>query len=159
MTLAPEATVGRDSELALLDGLLDELASSAMTCVAVQGDPGIGKTRLLRELRARAETRGHLTLAGSSAEFERDLPFGVWDDALDAHVAALDRSQWDPGSRRGWPRSSPRWARPTARPPSWPTSATAFTGRCGRCCACSPPTGRSCSCSTTCTGATRRRSS
>ncbi len=29
-------------------------------------------------------------LAGSAAEFERDLPFGVWVDALDAYVASQD---------------------------------------------------------------------
>jgi hypothetical protein len=31
-----------------------------------------------------------VVLAGSAAEFERDLPFGVWVDALDACVASQD---------------------------------------------------------------------
>ena len=44
----------------------------------MEGEPGIGKTRLLAELRERADSRGHLVLAGSAAEFERDMPFGVW---------------------------------------------------------------------------------
>ncbi len=38
-------------------------------------------------------------LNGSSAEFEQDMPFGVWVDALDAYVAAQDPSEaggWDP---------------------------------------------------------------
>ena len=61
-------------------------------CVAVEGEPGIGKTRLLAELRRRAEARGHLVLAGSAAEFERDLPYGVWVDALDAYVASQELS-------------------------------------------------------------------
>ena len=30
-------------------------------------------------------------LAGAAAEFERDLPFGVWVDALDAYVASQER--------------------------------------------------------------------
>ena len=34
----------------------------------VEGEPGIGKTWLLSELRRRAEERGHLVLAGSAAE-------------------------------------------------------------------------------------------
>ena len=54
----------------------------------VAGDPGIGKTRLLRELRERAEAQGHLVLSGAAAEFERDLPYSVWVDALDAYVGA-----------------------------------------------------------------------
>ena len=64
-------------------------------CLVVQGDPGIGKTQLLGELRRRADERGSTVLAGSSAEFERDLPLGVWVDALDTHVASLEDDGWD----------------------------------------------------------------
>ena len=81
-------TVGREQELALLDGALDELERGAFACVAIDGEPGIGKTRLLDELRRRAERRHWLVLEGSAAEFERDLPFSVWADALDAYVAS-----------------------------------------------------------------------
>jgi hypothetical protein len=56
--------------------------------VAVEGEPGIGKTSLLSELRHRAEDHGCLLLYGLAAEFERELPFSVWTDALDAHVAS-----------------------------------------------------------------------
>ena len=54
------------------------------------GEPGIGKTRLLRELAARAEPRGHLVLSGSASELERDLPFSVFVDALDEYVESLE---------------------------------------------------------------------
>ncbi|HKH18169.1 MAG TPA: AAA family ATPase [Solirubrobacteraceae bacterium] len=81
-------TVGRESELAQLEAALDGLAAGMPACVAVDGEPGIGKTRLLSELRGRAEERGWLVLAGSAAEFERELPFSVWVDALDAYVAS-----------------------------------------------------------------------
>ncbi len=81
-------TVGRDPELRRLDAALEALDGGAPACIAVEGEPGIGKTRLLRELRDRAEARGHLVLAGSAAEFERSMPFSVWADALDAYVAA-----------------------------------------------------------------------
>ena len=84
--------VGRDAELAELDAMLGVLAGGASACVAVEGEPGIGKTSLLSELRHRAEEHGCLVLNGVAAEFERDLPFSVWTDALDAYVAsqALD---------------------------------------------------------------------
>ncbi len=58
--------------------------------MAVEGEPGIGKTHLLAELRRRAEERGYLVLGGSATEFERDLPFSVWVDALDAYVASQE---------------------------------------------------------------------
>src|ERR671938_443661 len=91
-------TVGRDSELALLEAALDAVTRGTPACVAVEGEPGIGKTRLLAELRRRAEERGWLVLAGAAAEFERDLPFAVWADALDAYVASQDlrlHELWD----------------------------------------------------------------
>jgi DNA-binding NarL/FixJ family response regulator/tetratricopeptide (TPR) repeat protein len=96
---SPGQTVGRDPELERLDRALDDLADGAPACIAVEGEPGIGKTRLLGELRERAERRGHLVLGGTAAEFERDVPFGVWVDALDAYVASreLDTDRWSTG--------------------------------------------------------------
>src|SRR5215218_4490263 len=88
--LRPEQPVGRQLELERLGVVLDDLERGSAGCLAVEGEPGIGKTRLLSELRRQAEERGHLVLAGSAAEFERDLPFGVWVDALDAYVASQD---------------------------------------------------------------------
>jgi DNA-binding NarL/FixJ family response regulator len=84
--------VGRDRELDQLEGSLDALERDSAGCLTFEGEAGIGKTRLLRELAARAEQRGHLVLAGSAAEFEREVPFSVWVDALNAYVASQDLS-------------------------------------------------------------------
>ncbi len=73
---------------------LAALGEGVGACVSVEGEPGIGKTRLLAELQARADGHGHLALLGTAAEFEQDVPFGVWVNALDSHVAELD--DWDP---------------------------------------------------------------
>ncbi|HEX6388062.1 MAG TPA: AAA family ATPase, partial [Solirubrobacteraceae bacterium] len=82
--------VGRDAELTLLDAARQALDDGVAGCVSIEGEPGIGKTRLLRELRDRADTRGRLVLTGSAAEFERSVPFSVWADTLDAYVAARE---------------------------------------------------------------------
>jgi predicted ATPase len=50
----------------------------------------MGKTRLLREPATRAGARGHLVLSGAASEFENDLPFSVFVDALDEYVAGLE---------------------------------------------------------------------
>src|SRR5262245_29711308 len=86
------------SELGQLEVALDELAAGSPACLAVEGEPGIGKTRVLTELRSRSDGRGFLTLAGSATEFERDMPFSVWIDALDAYVSSQEldrRDSWD----------------------------------------------------------------
>ena len=89
--------VGRVSELAKLGEALDVLGHGTPVRLAVEGEAGIGKTFLLSELRRLAEERGHLVLMGSGSEFERDLPFGVFVDALDDFVASqvLDTDETD----------------------------------------------------------------
>lgn len=85
------AFVGRRPELTILEGILDACQGlDSPGIVQVAGEPGIGKTRLVAELCARAEGRQYLVLAGRAAEFERDLPFGVFVDALDDYLASLD---------------------------------------------------------------------
>jgi DNA-binding CsgD family transcriptional regulator len=98
VTLGPAKTVGRTAELDRLSGLLDELADGDGISVAIEGEPGIGKTRLLVDLRALADSRGHLVLNGAAAEYERDLPLAVWTDALDSYLASRDprrMEEWD----------------------------------------------------------------
>ena len=43
--------VGRDRELDQLEASLDALGHGSAGCLALEGEAGIGKTRLLRELR------------------------------------------------------------------------------------------------------------
>src|SRR5215471_15834599 len=81
--------VGRADELDSLDLALDELDRGRPGRLELVGEPGIGKTRLLRELGTRAELRGHLVLAGSASELERELPFSVFVHALDEYVESL----------------------------------------------------------------------
>ena len=61
------ALVGRDHELAALVAALDESPDDARF-VVIEGDPGIGKTRLADELRAVAESRGATAVWGRSDE-------------------------------------------------------------------------------------------
>jgi predicted ATPase len=81
--------VGRAEELSSLDRVLAELDRDRSAAILLVGEPGIGKTRLLAELAARADARGHLVLTGSASELERDLPFSVFVDAIDEYLRGL----------------------------------------------------------------------
>lgn len=95
--------VGRQKELDLLTTRLGEAESGTAQFAAVEGDPGMGKTRLLRELAETASGRGCVCLHGRAAEFEREMPFGLFVDALDSFLeaapgsafGALDQEQVD----------------------------------------------------------------
>ena len=164
MTTIGDHLVGRTAEMAAVDDALGGIRGGAAACLVVQGEPGIGKTRLLAELAARADARGCTVLSGSASELERDLPFWVFVDALDEYVAGLDPRLVGVAARR---RARRAGAGPARRWPTTPrrrrrccrTSATARTGRCASCSSGSRRAGRSCWSSTTSTGPTPRRSS
>ena len=90
-----EHLVGRASELGSLDQLIARIERGDSAALQLVGEPGIGKTRLLAELAARADARGHLVLSGSATELEQDLPFWVFVDALEEYVGGLEPRRLD----------------------------------------------------------------
>jgi DNA-binding CsgD family transcriptional regulator len=84
--------VGRAVELHAGDDLLGQLDVGHGGALYVAGEPGIGKTALIGEILERARRRGYVTLSGRGAEFECELPFGVFADALEHHLRASSRA-------------------------------------------------------------------
>ncbi|MFI7504771.1 AAA family ATPase [Streptomyces sp. NPDC049687] len=84
--------VGRAEELARFDSLIDRLGQDGGPAVVdVAGDAGMGKSRLLSELCARARQRGLTVLRGRATEYERHTPFQTFTDAFaDVDRAFLD---------------------------------------------------------------------
>lgn len=85
-----DSFVGRGRELAVVERALGLLASRTSGWVALAGEPGIGKTRLVAEVGARAQSRGYLVRTGRGTELERAVPFGIAVDALDDYLSGLD---------------------------------------------------------------------
>ena len=69
---------------------MDEAEQGDSRALGLRGEPGIGKSRLLSELKGSALERGHVVLAGRASELERDLPFALLVDALDDDVTRQD---------------------------------------------------------------------
>src|SRR6185503_4885744 len=90
MATVAEPLVGRVEEVDALDRAVSGLAESGAATLVVLGEPGIGKTRILGELAARADDAGQIVLSGSASELESDLPFWVFVDALDEYVMATE---------------------------------------------------------------------
>lgn len=66
--------VERDTELSVLEGLLDACAAGRGGAVVVSGAVGSGKTALLRAFRERAAPTGALWLQATAAAAEKDVP-------------------------------------------------------------------------------------
>ena len=80
--------VGRSSEFGVLSGLVARLAAGVGHTVLIEGEPGIGKTRLMREVARFAATRNVPTLATNCYEIERATPY---QPVIDLVTRALDR--------------------------------------------------------------------
>jgi AAA ATPase domain len=72
---------GRETEIALIDGLLDHIDQGGSTLV-FSGAPGIGKSALLEEAKSRARERGIIVLGMTGVPAEVHLAFAGLERAL-----------------------------------------------------------------------------
>jgi DNA-binding CsgD family transcriptional regulator len=73
---------GRANELALLDGYLRELTRGSGNAVLIEGEPGIGKTTLVRTAIAQLPTGSCQVFWGTGDELGQEIPLSPFLDAL-----------------------------------------------------------------------------
>ncbi len=115
--------IGREPELARLRQALGETWQGRGQTVAVLGEAGIGKSRLIDELVADALQRGGRVLLGRSYETEQILPFGPWVDALRTGQVVSDVELLE-GLSPVW-RAELAWLLPELGEPGPPLSTAA----------------------------------
>ncbi|HKY51003.1 MAG TPA: AAA family ATPase, partial [Candidatus Limnocylindria bacterium] len=98
------AVVGRDKELAALKGVVDMVHAGHGRASCLIGEPGLGKTRLLDELRSRSNGPATTWAEGRCVSYGRSLPYhlvgrlvrsfiGVGPTADDAETRAALRTR------------------------------------------------------------------
>ena len=85
------ALVGRGSEMALLTGLVNEVARGRGGSVLIEGEPGIGKSALVRAAVAEAPEAGCQVFWGGGDELGQALPL------LRSPGQAIRLSRWITG--------------------------------------------------------------
>src|SRR5215470_3120453 len=109
--------IGRDAEVDRLSLALAEACAGHSQAVAVLGEAGIGKTRLITALREATTRRGAQALIGQAYETERLLPFGSWVQAIREAGILEGRTLEKLGA--GW-LAELAYLFPELRPPEWP---------------------------------------
>jgi DNA-binding NarL/FixJ family response regulator len=86
--------IGRGRELAVLADALADAAAGTGRLVLVEGDAGVGKTRLVQEFADRAARDGATVLSGGCLQLEADIPYAAFDEALPGgfHIGTADRA-------------------------------------------------------------------
>ena len=80
--------VGRDASARRSRGCSRPSATAPPPCCVIEGEPGIGKSRMLAELAAQAD--GCTVLAARASEYEADLPYALWEEALGRRLAPAE---------------------------------------------------------------------
>jgi predicted ATPase len=75
--------MGRDGELEILTSLARDAASGQGRLVLIEGEPGIGKTSLLRGFLQEAAGLLPRVMTGAAEEFDQRLPFATVDSCLE----------------------------------------------------------------------------
>ena len=83
--------VGREAELAVLEGAIRATGDGAPRLAVVAGPSGVGKTALCDELAARQPLRGMRILRGRCDERER-VPYRAFDRIVDALAGELEQA-------------------------------------------------------------------
>jgi DNA-binding CsgD family transcriptional regulator len=80
--------VGRAPQLAALDRQLAQAAAGQGQVTLIAGEAGVGKSRLVGEVKGRAISQGFAVLEGRCFEPDRALPYAPLRDVLRAYLAA-----------------------------------------------------------------------
>ncbi|MGQ9599301.1 MAG: AAA family ATPase [Anaerolineae bacterium] len=86
--------VGRADERAALLAHLEAAIHGMGGLALVEGEAGVGKTRLLQELARDAQWRDAQVLWGQGRETADQSPFGPWAEALNSALSPLRLEQW-----------------------------------------------------------------
>lgn len=79
---APPPLIGRQKDLETAREALDRVRRGGFEFVLLQGDSGVGKTRLLDEIRKEAHIKGFRCLVARAVELEYRIPLNPLVDAL-----------------------------------------------------------------------------
>jgi DNA-binding CsgD family transcriptional regulator len=90
---AADALLERDEERANLQRLLMDAADARGGVLVVEGDLGIGKTRLWEAARAAGRELGFIVLGARGRELERDLHFGVARQLFEPQLIGTEGSR------------------------------------------------------------------
>jgi len=75
--------VGREEERAIMRRCLEGTQRGQVRVLMIEGQPGVGKTRIAREFGAEAAQQGFLTLAGCCYDREDSVPFSPFVEILE----------------------------------------------------------------------------
>ncbi|MBI5199831.1 MAG: AAA family ATPase, partial [Nitrospirae bacterium] len=83
--------IGREEELKQLRLCMDETRESKGSICLVYGEPGVGKSRLVDELRGYAHSQNAIFVGSRCSQYEFRAPYRVFTEAIESYIDKLKR--------------------------------------------------------------------
>lgn len=81
----PSEMIGRRVEIATIEKILDAVQSGATRVLLIEGEAGIGKSRLVDKLKFLTRERGLTWLIGNGQSIEQHTPYRAWRDVFNSY--------------------------------------------------------------------------
>ncbi len=101
-SLIPAPLVGREADRSALVGFLEGIFHKLGGLVLLEGEAGVGKTRLLQDIARDAEWRGAQVLWGAARETQERKPYAPLVEALQSGLSSLRVTQVQQVVERVW---------------------------------------------------------
>ena len=88
-----QTLIGRKQELNTLEKAVHDVSRGSGCCILLTGEAGIGKSRLIDELKRQAASEKFAILQGNCFEQSIAFPYAPWIDALRAYFEPLDAAE------------------------------------------------------------------
>ena len=84
--------IGRDKELGVLQNLIGQAKATRGSIAFVNGEAGVGKSRLINELRGYVHSIGGMFVGAKANQYGSSIPYRVFSESLAAYVEKLKRT-------------------------------------------------------------------
>ena len=91
---------GRKNEVATVERCLDAINAGDNRLLVLEGEPGVGKSRLVADLLARAHARGFTTMVADADAMQQATPYFAWRRCMAALVGMDHTDGWTAEQRR-----------------------------------------------------------
>ncbi|MBN1897988.1 MAG: diguanylate cyclase [Spirochaetes bacterium] len=83
--------VGREAELSKMQKLFNKARDSQGSICLIAGEPGVGKSRLLEEMRGYCYEEGGIFIGGRCLDQENKTPYQPFRDAINGYIKHIER--------------------------------------------------------------------
>ncbi|MBN1897737.1 MAG: diguanylate cyclase [Spirochaetes bacterium] len=85
--------VGREAELSQIQKLFNKARDGRGSVCLVAGDPGVGKSRLVEEIRAYCYQLGGMFIGGRCLDQENKIPYQPYRDAINGYIRHYEKME------------------------------------------------------------------